>query len=233
MNKQIQKLSSNVEQVLLGSLCGDGGLYKHTGYSGVCFVEYHNIKQSKYLFWKKEFLEQEFNINIRKRKGYNQVILCSSYAHSILIDYHKLFYPSGKGHKIILTKILNKLNPLGLAIWYQDDGTFNKRCHYCSFAVHKQNIKNIKNFFLKKLGMKVGIYLSRNTNGAAIRLNAFDTKKFFNIIRLHIHFSMIYKTRITKEEGEINKLKNRNYWKKKRANNREHYKNRNMVIAVV
>ena len=135
----------------------------------------------------------------------NKFILIHSHNHPVLTRYYKPFYPNDKGPKVMPIKILNKLTPLGLAVWYQDDGGFDKRSNRCTLSIHKQNINPIVNFFKKKMRMNVCIYEEKKNKGASVAFNVKDTKKFFNIIRPHIHYSMKYKIEVTRKEQKYYK----------------------------
>lgn len=112
------------KQVLLGSIMGDATLTQN----GVnCyFDEIHSMRQYEYLKWK----EQYFNIfngkivekkNTDKKTGKNHpAVRLSTSSLPVFTRNRKMFYPDGK--KCITIEILNKINELGLTIWYLDDG---------------------------------------------------------------------------------------------------------------
>ena len=120
-------INSDTEQVLLGSVLGDGSLCLNTKYSNsnAYFSEAHSLKQKDYLLWKDEYLKC-FNTIIEygsktlksNQKVYSQVRLRSK-SNATLTKYYKDFY--FKHIKLVTQKILNKLKPLGLAVWYMDD----------------------------------------------------------------------------------------------------------------
>lgn len=197
------KLNSIVEQILIGSMCGDGGISKSKANRNARFNEAHNIKEKDYLLWKKRKLGQQFIMREYKRTYMYEgekcnTIMIYSLVHPILTELHKIFYPTSKGHKIMPYVLLEKLNALGLAIWYMDDG--NKWYNYCCIAIHKQNVKNIIKFFRKKLNMRVSVDRDKRSNKAYVRLNVTDTQRFFSIISPYIHFSMRYKIETTDKE---------------------------------
>lgn len=202
-SKQERKmqLNPNVEQVLLGSLCGDGGLYIGKTDKNSYFKETHGVNQKNYLFSKMRILKQQLTmkiVNIISRK--NISVSVRSFVHPTLTILHKLFYRKGIRNKLISREILNRLKPLGLAIWYQDDGSYSKWNNYCTIAIHKQNIKSIVKFFKEKLKMRVGVYERKKGNGASIQFSVVDTKKLFKMIKPYIHPSMKYKIKRTRKE---------------------------------
>jgi hypothetical protein len=118
----------------------------------------------------------------------------------------KLFYPQGK--KIIPKNVINKLTPLGLALWYADDGTtvlvqYNKstggarsrRALLCTDCFTKEEHDNIILPELKELGFNV-VVLKR---GDVYRINFKDmqkVQKFFLTIGKYFYNyfpSLLYK----------------------------------------
>ena len=129
-------MNDEIKQILLGSILGDGGLQLHFNGVNACFRETHSLKQQDYLLWKAKHL-RTFNVKSRKEKVYDKRtnkyysrIYIWSKVHPIFTKYYKLFYPEGK--KKVTLEILKQIRPLGLAVWYMDDGYF------------RNNSKNIK-----------------------------------------------------------------------------------------
>lgn len=231
-----QQLPEDVEQVLLGSLFGDGALWKQKPQNkkssqkeiGIKFIERHSLKQKDYLLWKKEVLSKslmfgkDYECN-QKSYAINSIVL------SVFKKYYPYFYPYGHGsanervYKVFTFEMLNKLKPLGLAVWYMDDGHFNKRVNSAKISFHKQNIFVVKKYFRDIYN--VGGNIMVENNGARIVFNSKDTQKLFRIIHSYIHPSMKYKIKITREEKlkiiKQNKLSNKLKYEK----NKEYYKN--------
>lgn len=212
-----QQLLPEMEQFILGSLLGDAGLERNKSKSkginrskgvGLRFKERHSIKQKEYLLWKKDILSKGISMKKEYFTNGDSITIYSKVLH-IFEKFYLLFYPSGKGYKTFNLEVLNKLNPLGLAIWYMDDGSFSKKSH--SFFIHcdRRNIYLIKEWFEKGfLKIKGKMYFGKGEgyeNSCKIGFNKKDTIKFFEIIEKFIHCSMRYKIEIThKERLKIN-----------------------------
>lgn len=225
-----QQLPEDVEQVLLGSLFGDGGLRKQSKGKNIEFRETHSIKQKDYLLWKKALLSQTFIITSYfyslkdKRNGHiYKGLEIRSCVNPLLTNYYSNFYPKGK--KLISLEMLNKLKPLGLAVWYMDDGSYEKKGNNAIIASNKQNIEIIQRWFKEIQGIGGFIYKSRTSNSATIRFNVKDTKKLFRIIHSYIHPSMKYKIKRTREEYLIIKKKRREIIERYRDKYPEKFKN--------
>jgi len=130
------KLNSQQEQVIIGTVLGDGGLYIRDG--GKCnalFKVTHREADKEYLFWKYEMLKSSGiflrppSRRLKKARHEGGHVYfhwkLSSRRLPIFTAYHKMFYPNGK--KIVTQEILDRLEPLGLAVWYMDDGSLVSR----------------------------------------------------------------------------------------------------------
>ena len=230
------KLPEEVEQVLLGSLFGDAFLRKNKSKSkgivknlkkiGVSFKETHCIKQKDYLLWKKEILLKSFifgkDYNRDDKKGHYGYTI-SSLTSPLLDEYYPYFYPTGKGRKVFTLEMLNKLKPFGLAVWYMDDGTFDKDVYRASIAFPKKYREMIKTWLEKTYSLFSTIHIN-NTGSVSLRFNKKNTKKFFRIIHSYIHPSMKYKVKRTREEYLILKQNKKRYNKKYREENKQYLK---------
>lgn len=151
------------EQVLLGSLLGDGSLshqYKTPHYS-----ETHGIAQKDYLRWKQKFLP--FKTKYSESPKENSACQIWSGCHPEFEEYHTL------KDKEELQKILSKLNTFGLIVWYLDDGSYNYRngtiVIYRKKASlrHQQQYPIVKKWFQEKYAVTpnlavTGFYFSTN-----------------------------------------------------------------------
>lgn len=106
------------EQILLGSLLGDGCIVNNT-HNNLHYEEGHSLRQKDYLLWKNKYLK--FNERVTKL---NRIKIDKGDTRG-LRKLYQLFYGSGK--KKVTKTILGKLTPLGLAVWFCDDGCYNYR----------------------------------------------------------------------------------------------------------
>jgi 6-pyruvoyl tetrahydropterin synthase/QueD family protein len=190
-------LTSKEEQIILGSLLGDGYLFqgKKQPWSTYLVLE-HGIKQLDYLLWKGRFLErlnakfyQYFKYNQVKQRmtAYNQVRTSS---FPLFGEYAKKFYWA-QGKKVPREDVM-KLGPLGLTVWYLDDGSVNfNQAYFCTQAFDKDD-----NYFLKdmlKIKFKIDADVLHSGDGFYLRLLKDATKRLFKIIKPHIIPQMLYK----------------------------------------
>ena len=122
------KFNKNSRNLLIGMLLGDGTISNNNVYKLS-----HCIEQSDYLQWKINLL----NNNGIRNNGLKYYTSSYGYNKNKIVVYTQLniipfvkvlrrvFYKPNK--KIGNRKLLNRLNSLGIAIWYMDDGHINIR----------------------------------------------------------------------------------------------------------
>ena len=110
------------EQILLGSLLGDGSISKKKNQQ-FCYREMHSLKQEDYLYWKNKNLN--FNLYKRNSKSLGKIRVEIRKENKSLKKYYNQFYLYGK--KIVTKEALDNLNEIGLTFWYLDDGHYAYR----------------------------------------------------------------------------------------------------------
>ncbi len=204
-------ISKDTEQVLLGGMLGDSWIKQNGKGRGNYYLSIaHCPKQLDYLTHKFNFFAKE---GLTTPKGIFSVISNKKYLQyrfytktlPFFNTYHHLFYPSGK--KVVTRHILNMLDPLGLAIWFMDDGSRNivyytrktdgivsirtRKLEWAtdSFTLEEHHI--IKDYFKVVWGIDVNIHKSKKSHKLAI--NATNAKIFIEIIKPHVVPCMQYK----------------------------------------
>lgn len=146
--------SYNEEQVIRGTLLGDGSLTNlntATSHKGVRFL--HSVKQKEYVKYKVNLIRHfgnkisEFNSETSYSSGKVRYI---SRTHPLMNKLHKELYCNGS--KRVTKQYLSKLDWLGFAIWYMDDGSRQTGCKSNSIHLHtegysKEEVEIIHNFY--------------------------------------------------------------------------------------
>lgn len=125
MKTKVNKESRNL---LIALLLGDGTISNNN-----VFKLSHGYKQKEYLEWKIQKLKDHgLKCNGLKKytssSGYNKgsvVYYTQLKTNSFIKLLRKIVYKPKKNY--CNRRLLNRLNPLGLAIWYMDDGHINIR----------------------------------------------------------------------------------------------------------
>ena len=225
----LPNLSQRAEQVLLGSLLGDGSLIKK--FNTPYYKEAHSLKQKEYLEWKRVILIHILKIKINNKD--NRCWSIRSLVNPILNNYYNLFYPNGK--KVVTREILDMLEPLGIAVWYCDDGSYsyeNNNLNLGTLGFEFEGNLLIQEWFKERYNINWKIYnldKKRVNYQFMLRVNTDETKKFIKLIKRYVPECMNYKLGLDKNK-KYNALKNirirkREYHKRveKCQNKKQHY----------
>lgn len=183
------------EQVLIGSLLGDGGMTA-TSKASARFTESHSLKQVEYLDWKAEVLGQYVSSvwpttktnketgKVYRGKGF------TSKACPQLRPFYDLFYPLPDRKRVFPSDLYMRLTPLVLAVWYMDDGSLTTGGHpRLHFGLDELSLWRARRAF-RTLGLDTTVYGDR---GDKVLWFPKNVLKFREIVEPHIHPSMVYK----------------------------------------
>jgi len=215
-------MTKEEKRFILGCAIGDGCISKgviQKKYIRYRFLMKHSSKQSEYFHWKAKKLEQI--LSKTPRTSYYTIYKNSGYSNITALQYEKcnkkvlkplynLLYRNGK--KAITRRVLNKLSPLELAIWYMDDGSLS---HYSRNGVYtkvhctlntyisRECNEIIVKYFQERWGIKWNIHKDKQFTRLAMGTKEF--KKFSKIIEPYIHPSMQYKIKLKLKQRIIPK----------------------------
>lgn len=207
MNTRLSRYE--VRGAIVGMVLGDSYLHQAHKRENVRMTYSHSPKQAAYGYWKGEILESLLSKPIKaytrfaklgNGKSYEQVMF-ESISHPLFKRLRKIMYPNGK--KRVSGKVLSYLTPLGLAIWYMDDGSvsINKRDGklrgrniYLHTACDEEQADIIRNYFLCTWGIEWKKFKVRK-DGYRVSLFAGveSAIKFFRLISQNVHPSLRYK----------------------------------------
>ncbi len=211
-----KRIPKDVTQILVGSILGDGCISQYkNGTLVYLYQENHSIEQEEYVRWKAKLLSKFFNVrvNIYKRKKDNRKGFENSKdIITIVINNSKffkqlkpLFYFDGK-KKVDL--VIDKLNSLGLAVWYMDDGCYHYKTEECIFSTYcfgYEGNKLFQKMLYDKFGIKSRIELDKR-RGYFLVMSQRNSQDFIRLIKPFIIKSMKYKLGLDNEKMEKNKM---------------------------
>lgn len=214
MAKIKQKLSKEQKSLLIALLIGDGTISNNN-----VFKLSHSIDQQEYLEWKIKLLN---NLDLKNNGlkyytstcGYNKgkkVVYSQLSINPTIKSLRRILY---KPKKIIIKQLLNYLNPLGLAIWYMDDGHINintsiqrssiQHTIKISTCVDNETIKIIIKYFKDRWNINFRPFKERENMFSLASSSEIDYYKFINIVKPYVSQvpSLLYKIRnnYTKKE---------------------------------
>lgn len=214
MKRKFIRLSKEQKSLLIALLIGDGTIS-----SNYVFKLSHSTLQREYLEWKVGLLNK-YRI---KNNGIKEYISKCGYNAGKSVLYSQMsLIPTIKAlrrsvytpKKTITRKLLEWLNPLGLAIWYMDDGCINVNTskqrssiqHTIKIAtcVDDDTVKTIINYFDEVWGVHFRPFKEGRNTYSIASSSELDCEKFIKIVKPYIEQvpSFLYKIRkdLTKEE---------------------------------
>lgn len=126
------RVSPRQRSILLGSLLGDAYLSQR----GQIFID-HAMSQEAYVKWKfKELSSLAYDslsvVRRRDRRTDRETKSCRFILRQYFRPWRQYFYASGR--KFLSRSALQMLDGLSLAVWYMDDGHFDRRRYTCEIA---------------------------------------------------------------------------------------------------
>ena len=179
-------------QVILGSILGDGHIktYKKAKSANLCFQ--HCLKQYDYIVHKQKLLSRmtpsevsikdRFDIRFKIPEYKTCIFVTSTYLD--FADLHKKWYAPKK----IVHHSVFDIEPLGLAIWYMDDGYYNTGCYLCTNGFTRADCNFLRYMLLRKF--KLHTTLNKEN---IIRIRKVSYDRFYNLINAFVIPSMKYK----------------------------------------
>jgi len=205
-------MNSTKRGILYGIAIGDGSIHKKK--DGNCTIQFtHSEKQKDYAEYKANKVNSLLG---GKKNKANRYEANTKYGHIVYYKYGKshkycnqmrgVLYPYGK--KTYTRKLLDFLNPEGIAIWYMDDGGLSKSfrknketgeitgcsCEmristYCSL----EEIETIIEYFKEVWDIQGKKRLSKKHGNYYLAFNTTESKKLELLIKPFMIESMYYK----------------------------------------
>lgn len=186
--------------VIVGGLLGDTWI----GYLGQaknpCGSFTHKIEHSPYVEYKYNLIKRrcsEITIHNKLDKRTNrkyQQCFCKIAASPVLIPIREAFYKDNI--KIVPEELINKLSPLGIAIWFMDDGASTDGSYKFSVdCFTKEDIEKLSKMLKDKFGIDTTIQINQNK---VLRVCSKSAKTFKKLVEPYMCDCMKYKLQIYK-----------------------------------
>lgn len=196
IKKTSLRLTPKQRSIIVGLILGDGHLETmNQGRTYRLKIE-HSIKQKEYVDW---LYSQFSNLTeqkpkIKKRAENKDSYWFTTYSLGLFRFYAHQFYD---GKKKIIPRIIDKLlDPLALAIWFMDDGSWKSNC-YKTYIIHsvgytRRDLELVKESLKKKFGIDISLHRQRKDT-LRIYILTKSGNKFREIISPYIIPSLKYK----------------------------------------
>lgn len=205
------KFTKQSRNLLIAMLIGDGTISNN-----YVFKMAHCVEQQEYLLWK---IKQLSSLGIRNN-GLKKYVKTSGYTTGVEVVYTQLniipfvkllrricYKPTQKKNYYNI-KLLNRLDALGLSIWYMDDGHININAGriYVKLATctTKENNQVLIDYFKSKWGINFYTF-KEGKETFSICCGTAEAKKFISIVKPYILEipSMWYKVRNNMTKAEF------------------------------
>jgi len=197
----IKELTSEEEEILIGTLLGDACLFLPANPSFEDAPEgsiRHSLKQKEYCLWKYNKLIRLCGVNyeyelLSKQTGKIYKGICMLIRrHHILKPIYDMFYCGKNNKKRITEEIMNKLTPLGLAVWFMDDGSKSGKSYkLCTNGFTEEDVRKAIVVLKNRFNLNCTINFDKKKPLIYIRMNSRDT--FNNLVEQYIHPEIRYK----------------------------------------
>lgn len=195
-SREFTILTQRQEEILLGTLLGDGFL-EQNGRNVRLKID-HGAKQKAYVFWLYEEFKsialQPYQLLFQDKRN-DQTYehwRFATYSLSLLNPWRQLFYQNGR--KIISPKIFELLSPLSLAVWYMDDGFRRTDCrglYLCTSAYSMGEQYLLQECLKKKFNIQTTLHFAAKQ--VRIYVPSSQTSTFCNIVQPFILPNFFYK----------------------------------------
>lgn len=191
--KKLSPLSETTQAIIYGSVLGDGSLKIHQPYINARFSFRHSIIQKEYFLWKVNQLSQISSDKAvwqqgtdSKPDGWGTIkFRYQSQALPQLTEMYNLIHPHKKFQ--IRRKWLNRMTPLSLAIWWQDDGSIianGRKGVLCTDGFKPEEVKLLQQYLFKVWKIQTTASPVTKTKPDRMRLWFRSTEQLQNFLRI-------------------------------------------------
>lgn len=182
-------LSKEQEEILIGSMLGDGNLGINKKGINARFTIKRKIEDKEYLLWEYEKFstfcgsptKEHYPLDKRTNKIYPAISFCTR-ASPIFTNYYKIWYPN----KIKIVPKNLELTPLTLLIWFLDDGSINRSktdtldLKLSTNGFLMEDVQRLADMLTKRYKQYYGV--NKNGNGFVIQTSDGGAKSFISEI---------------------------------------------------
>jgi len=184
--KNTLKLTDLQRSILVGTLLGDGHLETRDNGKTYRLKIEHQLLQNDYTQWLHNHFKEWTRSGIYKKIKANkkEYVGFTTYSHGAFRFYGQQFYVEGKKH---IPKLINKLlDPISLAIWFMDDGSWKSEKHH-TFIIHtlgfaKSGLEVVQQVMLDKFKIKTSLHKQKEKYWR-LYIASESAKDFENIIK--------------------------------------------------
>ena len=200
--KQAVLLTKEQQELITGSLLGDGTMQIGSGAINANFKVEQGLAQREYVEWKykilKPLVSTEPKISYRYKESgerYEKSWWFRTMRHPLLTAIHTEFYrkKDGKFKKVVPINLKSHFSPLALAVWIMDDGSYSRgKIDMSTYSFTLEEIRFLQKCLKDNFAVVSKYFMDRN-KGYRMYCNTTETKKLIKIICPHVISSLKYK----------------------------------------
>ncbi len=193
------RLNSETRQVVLGGLLGDSGILQPAKYNRRGIIFSHSMAQTEYFDYKIKLLgslAHEIKGSIGGFPGSKPNRRAISRLVPSLHELISEYCVGEEGKKSVSKAWVDELTPLGLAIWYLDDGSIKyiskqrRRARISTNGFSFEEVQLLCEMLMRRFGIDSGVF---DYKGPIIVMSADGTERFFDLIYPYVPACMKYK----------------------------------------
>ena len=187
-------INKEQDQIIRGTLLGDAHLGVQASSVNPVFSVGHRTKDKEYTLWKYQrlvstgmFRNPPFPRTKRREDSREfERWMIRSIQHPVLKDYHNSLY-NGDGKKEITLKWLEPLGPLGVSVYYMDDGGLKGGVPYLyTYGFTLEEVHLLRYFLDLRWGVSMALvkvkYGKPKKDGVILRLEKYSLDRFKELI---------------------------------------------------
>ena len=166
--KREMQLTPKQRSFIIGSMLGDGTMRMGKGAINANFKVDHCLEQKEYVMWKykilKNFVQTEPKISYRTTQTgvrYEKSWWFRTIRHPILTEIYRRFYVTDSyrcGRKVVSKEDVNLLDPLAIAVWIMDDGSYSRgKIDISTYSFTLREIELLKKAIQEKFSINFSI----------------------------------------------------------------------------
>ena len=187
-------LTSTQNEIIVGSLLGDGTLRKQGTRTNALFEANHSFRYKSYVDWKYKHFEEFILTPPKSRKGNGKRIAYRFTTRSLPVftQYYNSYYRDKR--KVIPTDL--EITKIVLAVWFMDDGSKSRNTYYLNTQQFSIVDQKMLIDFLER-DFKVKSSLNKDKNYYRIRIRTNSANLFLRVIEPFILPIFWYKLAMT------------------------------------
>ncbi|MEW6610937.1 MAG: LAGLIDADG endonuclease [Patescibacteria group bacterium] len=185
-------LSDYQKEVVVGTILGDGSLLANAWGKHYRLQISHSADQKELVEWKHKVF-RNFTLQEPSYETSHQAWKFKTISHPQFTEYHHVFYRGGK--KVVPPNITEILTPVGLTVWFMDDGALGTRGEGYILNTQSFNLDDqikLKECLVDKFGIRY-VTFHKDRRWLRLYIGKYSIRQFASLVEDQCLPSMRYK----------------------------------------